>query len=330
MGKNQDAYIDFQSELHTREHEIASLLPRHVSRERFMSSAVAAVKQNPELLSCTPRSLFQAVTQSAQDGLLPDGREGVITVYNQKVKQAGKDVWEKTAKWNPMVWGLRKRARETDEIIIDARVVHANDQFIWRQGDDPKIEHIPAGLGTPRGEMIGSYAIFKNKDKEILHREVMDRDQIAKVREASKAPISLMWTSFAEEGWKKSVVRRGIKSIPCSEKLESVVHRDDDLFAFEPEKPKPVVIQGQAEGSKKPLPPMVQNRQGPTTKLTTAEQEDEIADLLRHQAGEGEARTAEAAGEVEEDLSNIPAPFDRRKGRQKITEIDPETGEVVK
>lgn len=246
----------FNAELKTHEHEIATLLPRHVPLARFLSSAVAAVKQNPDLLTATPRSLFQALTQSAQDGLLPDGREGVITVYKQKTKSGA---WEPTAKWNPMVWGLRKRAKELDRIIIDAQVVHKGDHFIWYQGDEPKIEHHPATLGTPKGDMIGAYAIFKDGDGHILHREVMDAEQIEAVRSQSKQPDGLLWTKFKEEGWKKSAVRRGIKSVPCSESLETILHRDDDLFDMtngKLDKPALTVVQPPQTGEHKPLPPV--------------------------------------------------------------------------
>jgi recombination protein RecT len=250
----------FETELRSREQAIVSMLPNHVSRERFINSAIAAVKQTPELLNATPRSLFGAVTKSAQDGLLPDGREGVITLYNEKQKD---NSWQKTAQWNPMAYGLRKRARELDNIIIDAQVVYENDDFMRHQGDAPHIEHRPANLGTPRGAMIGAYAIFKSGDGTILHREVMDAAQIQAVRDQSKAPNSLMWTKFAEEGWRKTVVRRGVKTVPCSERLQTIVQRDDDLFNFDvdhahpPDRAKAKVIQSQGNGTSKALPPVV-------------------------------------------------------------------------
>lgn len=211
---------EFEGALAQRESEIAALLPQHVSKGRFISSAIAAVKQNPDLLLASPRSLMSAVTKSAQDGLIPDGREGVITAYGGE------------AKWNPMAYGLRKRARELDGILIDAQVVHENDDFVWHQGDSPRIEHIPAQLGTLRGKLIGVYAIFKREDGTVLHREVMDEFQIEAVKGQSKAPRSLMWMSFTDEAWRKTVVRRGIKSVPVSEKLEEIVRRDDDQFDF--------------------------------------------------------------------------------------------------
>lgn len=225
-GRALTAWQDFEGELRNREREIASMLPTHISRERFLNSAIAAVKQNPDLLRATPRSLFAAVTKSAQDGILPDGREGVITIYN--VKDEGM-----VAQWNPMTYGLRKRARELDEIIIDAQVVCEGDKFLWHQGDEPKIEHIPAQLGQPRGKKIGAYAIFKRESGVILHREVMDYTMIETVRAQSKAANSLMWTKFSEEGYRKTVIRRGIKSVPVSENLEQIVRRDDDLFDFD-------------------------------------------------------------------------------------------------
>lgn len=217
-GMQVTTWKEFEGGLQEREADIASMLPQHVSKAKFMATAVAAVKQNPDLLKASSRSLFAAVTKSAQDGILPDGREGVITAYGGE------------AKWNPMAAGLRKRARELDGILIDAQVVHANDHFVWHQGDTPHIEHEPAKLGEQRGEMIGAYAIFKREDGTVLHREVMDRTDINTVKGQSKAQNSLMWTTFLGEAWRKTVVRRGIKSVPCSEKLETIVRRDDADF----------------------------------------------------------------------------------------------------
>lgn len=218
--KRISAYDDFRQQLSEREDEIVTMLPSNVSRDRFTNSTLAAIKQNPDLLDCEPRSLFAAITKSAQDGLVPDGREGVITKY-------GKD-----AQWNPMVFGLRKRARELDQMIIDAQVVYENDVFVWHQGDDPRIEHEPAKLGTDRGKMIGAYAIFKIENGPILHREVMDRLQIEVTRDQSKAKGSLMWTKFETEGWRKTAIRRGIKTVPVSDGLMRAVSRDDENFDF--------------------------------------------------------------------------------------------------
>lgn len=220
-------WTEFQDEVKAREIDFANLLPSHVSKDRFIASAIAAAKQNPDILFATKRSVFAALGRSAQDGLLPDGREGVITVYNQKIK--GTNNYEQVAQWNPMAHGLRKRLRELEHIIADVQVVHTNDKFIWHQGDDPRIEHTPPTLGTPRGNLLGAYAIFKREsDGAILHREVMDVHQIEATRNQSKAKDSLMWTTFVSEGYRKSVLRRGVKTVPTGDQMAGIIQRDDE------------------------------------------------------------------------------------------------------
>jgi len=220
VGQALSPLEHFEIQLHEMDGAIEDLLPKHISKARFMTSAITAATQNPDLLKCKALSLFGAIKKSAQDGLLPDGREGVITPFKGE------------ASWNPMTYGLRKRARELDGIIIDAQVVHENDQFLLHQGDDPRIEHTPAPLGQARGTMVGAYAIFRQGD-EILHREVMDKKGIEDVHGQANAKNSLMWSKFTGEAWRKTVVRRGIKTVPCSERLETVIRRDDEFFDFD-------------------------------------------------------------------------------------------------
>ncbi len=214
-------YEEFAREIAAREEELEAILPPNVPREKFTMTAVVAVKQNPDLLTrCTRKSLHEAVTHAAEDGLLPDGREGAIVIYGNE------------AQWSPMLYGLRKRAIELTGMIIDAQVVHARDTFVWHQGDDPRIEHVPAPLGTDRGEMIGAYAVFK-QDGKILHREVMDKTAIETTRNQSRGwAKSLMWTKFASEAWRKTVIRRGIKTVPSVPELERLIGREDRNFSF--------------------------------------------------------------------------------------------------
>lgn len=242
----REVWDQFEVELKARADEIGAMLPTTIPRERFHAIAMAAIKQNPSLLRATARSLVSAITKAAQDGLMPDGREGFINVYNTKVKGLdGRDTYQDVAQWMPMAHGIRKRAKELDGILIDAQVVYMNDAFLWEQGDHPRIEHTPAKLGQPRGDKIGAYAVFKREDGTILHREVMDYGQIEKARSKSKAPDSLMWKDFPEEGYRKTVVRRGMKSVPVSEKLLAVVTSDDDSFDLTDDLAKNPVIDGQ-------------------------------------------------------------------------------------
>lgn len=221
------ALDNFQRQLKGWEQEIKAMLPPNVSQEAFLAVAITAVKQNPDILQTQGGTLHRAICLAAQDGLLPDGREGFINVFNEKTREG---TYIKKAQWMPITHGIRKRAMEFG-ISINAQVVYAADTFRRQEGDDPKIEHFPPPLGEDRGAMVGAYAIFR-KGSEIVHREVMDASQIEKVRTTSRQANGLMWTKFPEEAWRKTVIRRGIKSVPCSEQLDRLVRRDDDDFDF--------------------------------------------------------------------------------------------------
>ncbi len=240
----------FRQQLDKREGDFVPLLPSNVSKERLKAVATEAVRQNPLLLQCDARSLFGAVAKAAKDGLVPDGREGVITPYKGKGGLV--------AQWNPMAHGLRKRARELEGIIVDCDVVFASDQFEFCGGDRPTLSHKRPPLGQDRGAIVGAYAIFR-KGEAILHREVMDLNEIENTRAQSKQPDSLMWTRFKPEGYKKTVLRRGFKSVPCSEPLEEIVRREDEAFDFDQsavvQLPAPKVVEHQVEpeaGEEKP------------------------------------------------------------------------------
>ncbi len=225
----------FSSELASRADEIANILPQHVDQAAFVSTAIIAVKHNPELLSVDRKSLHQAVTEAAEDGLKPDGREGVITIYKEKRKVRRGNVmvedWVPVANWNPMLYGIRKRALEVCGIIINAEVVYEHDAYEECQGDDPKIVHKPA-RGRERGAPMLVYAIFK-KGSDVLHREVMEAADVEKVKSMSKQQGGLLWTKFWTEAWKKVAVRRGIKTVPSVPEFERIVKREDRDFDFD-------------------------------------------------------------------------------------------------
>lgn len=228
-------FNQFESELRERASSIFSMLPSNVSPEKFRNTAIAAVKKNPDLLRCTPRTLFSAITAAALDGLMPDGKEGIIQDRNVKIsKRNEKDRWEVQATWQPMFHGFRKRARELDGLLVDAQVVYKNDLFKRIQGDDPKIVHEPTAPDQDPGPMIAAYAIFKRENGVILHREVMRKSEIEDTRNTSKQPEGLMWKTFTTEAWRKTVGRRGFKSVPVSENMAAILERDDRTnFEFE-------------------------------------------------------------------------------------------------
>lgn len=100
---------------------------------------------NPYLLKAERRSLFGSAMKAAQDGLLPDGREGALVPFAGEVT------------WIPMIAGLRKKVRNSGEITTwDVVAVYENDKFEFELGDNPFIKHAP--VLKERGELISSRA----------------------------------------------------------------------------------------------------------------------------------------------------------------------------
>jgi recombination protein RecT len=209
--------------------EFQAALPAQIPVDRFTRVLLTAVQNNPELLyEVERRSLWNAAMRAAQDGLLPDGREGAIVV--RRDRQRGK-----VANWQPMIAGIRKKARNSGEIATwDAHVVCAGDSFQFQLGDNPQVHH-SYDLTTPRGEIIGAYSVCIMKDGTKSY-EVMSIDEIHAVRDKTDAwkafeagkIKSTPWADYEGEMCRKTVARRHSKVLPMSTDLDDLIRRDDD------------------------------------------------------------------------------------------------------
>lgn len=208
--------------------KIRQALPPSVSLDRFTRTALTALQINPGIAEGDRQSLYNAVVRAAQDGLLPDGREAALVLYNvnKGTKQAPQ--WIKAVQYMPMVGGLIKRLAGAG-ITIDAQTVCDGDQFDYELGDDAKITHKRPKLGTPRGEIIGAYAIARLPNGSVM-REVMDRQEIDQIRAASKSKDGGPWSQWFGEMARKSVIRRLAKRLPIGDpQVMDTVTADDDL-----------------------------------------------------------------------------------------------------
>lgn len=217
--------------------DLAGAMPATISYDRLRTVFITAVANNPEILECDKSSIKTSLMKCCSDNLLPDNREAALVPFNTKVKDSeGKEVWVKLIQYMPMVQGIRKRSLELCGVRIIAECVYDNDFYDEEQGDNPFIKHKPAPLGKPRGELIGAYAIFKTDEKTIVHRERMSIEEIEAARNVSKAKNGPGWTNFKPEMSRKTVLRRGSKSVPSlPDNLRTIIERDDDYVSFEPE-----------------------------------------------------------------------------------------------
>lgn len=214
-------------ELDVLKPQLEKVLPQHVSPEKFMRVVMTAIAQSPDLRAADRSSLLTSCVKCATDGLIPDGREAALVIFNSK----DGDRWVKKVQYMPMVGGILKKVRNSGELLsIGSNVVHEKDVF--RYWIDDAGEHItfePNVAVDDRGKMLCVYAIAKTKDGGV-YIEVMSRSQVEQVRSVSKAKDNGPWVSWFGEMARKTVIRRLAKRLPMSTDLEAVIHRDDELY----------------------------------------------------------------------------------------------------
>lgn len=201
--------------------QFEAALPKHVPAERFVRAIVTAVQMNSDLLQADRRTLFSAAMRAAEQGLLPNGREGAIVTFGGK------------AQFMSMIGGILKLVRNSGELAsIDAQVKYKNDKFVYRPGIDTVPQFEPDWFGE-RGEIEGVYAVAVMKDGA-AYVEIMSKKQVEQVRSVSRSGSSGPWKIWWDEMARKTVLRRLAKRLPLSTDLDpSVLHDDDDLASAE-------------------------------------------------------------------------------------------------
>jgi recombination protein RecT len=219
--------------------QFSNALPAHIPVERFKRVVMTAISSNPDLAKADRRSLFNSAVKAAQDGLLPDGRDGALIVYKTSVKNKEGN-WDKVAmvQWQRMIAGVRKLIRNSGQISdLWAEVVYEKDEFDYQLGLNRNLVHKPA-FKMPlkdRGPIVAAYSVAKLKDGSTSF-DVMSADEIWDVwRKASKqkdkdSNPTGMWKDYPSEAFKKTVVKRHSKQLPMATDLDDIVRDDEELY----------------------------------------------------------------------------------------------------
>jgi len=190
-------------------------LPKHLSAERFMMIALSTISKVPNLKKCTMESLISCLIDLSQLGLEPDGRKAYLIPYGDKCTLI---IDYK---------GLVDLARRSGKIAdIHADVVCKNDVFEYSFGSEGTLIHKPAL--KDKGDVIAAYSYVKMKDGSCSY-EVMNVDDIEKIRQKSKAGSSGPWKDYWNEMAKKTVFRRHSKWLPVSSEFLTAVEKDFDV-----------------------------------------------------------------------------------------------------
>lgn len=243
VEKARTPYDQFKAQLERVKGELLPLMGNSKQNvDAFVRVVLTSVSQNQDLLGADRQSLLAACTRAAQDGLMPDGREAVLNVRNTKVKRGRETFYVDLVVYEPMVAGYIKNMYEHPEVeLVDAACVYANEvaqgRFKYKRGDNPGIEHEPIVIGEP-GEIVAAYLVVHLKNGQIK-REVMPMRDIEKARAQSKSNTHgehSPWTKWPDQMAIKSVIKRGAKQLPRSNRFEQMEAYDNEVNGIETEK----------------------------------------------------------------------------------------------
>jgi recombination protein RecT len=174
---NLSTVTGFSSVLKNYEKSIAQLLQTKygISPQEFYVSAINAIKKNPKLLNCDPKSLFGAILLSAEVGLR----------FNTPEQHAFILPYGKEAKFQIGYKGLVEMMYRNPRVLsISAEAVFEKDEFDYGYGLTPFLIHKPFRKGD-RGKLECVYAVCKLKDADAVFT-VVEKSELDKTREFSQ------------------------------------------------------------------------------------------------------------------------------------------------
>jgi recombination protein RecT len=206
-------------------------------QERLSSVMMVAVDKDPGLLAANRASLIAAARKCASHGLLPDGNEAVLQVYNTQVSDNGTTVWVQKVVYNPMVRGIIKRVlRSGDVHTFWAEVVYEGEEFNLDISQGDRRPTHTADYLNRKGDVVGAYAVAKMANGTI-DTEVLTMAEIEKIKGVAKAKN--VWANWFEEKAKVAALRRLSKRLKLSsEDMDAIMNPgESDFTQAEPEVP---------------------------------------------------------------------------------------------
>lgn len=231
-GRDVSPQQRFRDELTRMGDQFVAALPEHIKPERFQRIVLTAVLGDPMLLRADRKTLLEAAMRAAQDGLMPDKREGAFVVFNTKIgkDEHGKDIWGNAVQWMPMIGGIIKKMHQSGEIaMVTAKVVYGGDIFrAWVDDDGEHVNYEQAE--HPDFDTIRQvFALAKTKEGAVYVETLTPRD-IEKIRSVSRSKDKGPWATWWEEMAKKSAIRRLAKRLPLSADMHDLIQRDNDMY----------------------------------------------------------------------------------------------------
>jgi recombination protein RecT len=205
--------VALREKIEARRAELKAALPSDIPVEAFIRAAMTQASINPDILTCSFPSIWNALLRSCRDGLLPDGVEAAIAPFKQ------------VASYMPMYQGHLRNFRRSGKFKwVDADVVRQGEEFTYfKDQNGVHLKHVPGE--SSEAPIVRVYAVATTTDGASFV-SVMTMTQIEKIRRMSKnTRDDAPWKVWPEEMMKKTPLRRLSKLLPT---LRDIMKSDLD------------------------------------------------------------------------------------------------------
>jgi phage RecT family recombinase len=222
VQESADAVMDW---LRRYEGHVTDALPKHMEPGPFLAAVRSVL---PELRSCNPASVLQATMTAARFGLVPDGREAVITA------EYGRAVFIPTYRG---YIALMHRSGQVASVRVG--MVYENDEYSVEPSAPSPLDFThrtdPARSEADRGAPLFAYAFawFTNGARSQV--VTVNREQAEEIRnEHSRAYLEAevsgtrdsFWHTNFNDMWWKTAARQLEKVVPVSAEVRALVEAD--------------------------------------------------------------------------------------------------------
>jgi recombination protein RecT len=215
--------IVLQNQLAERGAEFKTVLPAHISPERFLAVVKTAVIDNADLLAADRQSLFRACRRCAQDGLMPDGHEAALVLFKNRVQ------------YIPMYQGLLKLFRNSGQFRhVNTGIVYEGEEYShWLDETGEHYRHVPGDDRDPKA-VRRVYATATTKDGGFFMVD-MSLTEVNKHRAVSRASREdAPWKQWEAAMQRKTALRELSKLLPKSSDLDAIMNQDERELYGEP------------------------------------------------------------------------------------------------
>lgn len=223
--------------------EKADALPSDFNQTRFLQNCITVLEDVKDIEKCTAKSIYRTMAKGAFLGLDFFAKECYAIIYNKNVGTKDRPQYVKELQFQTDYKGERKLAYTYG--VKKIKDIYAK---LVREGDDFSVSVVEGKqsvnfIPIPFSDALvkGCFAVVYYEDGSMDY-EVMSTAEIKKTRKDwSKAPDSTAWVLSEGEMYKKTVLRRLLKSVDLAFKNQEQAKAFNDGADFDEKKANEIV-----------------------------------------------------------------------------------------